>query len=142
MGAEEQRDAGRTHRRPTISVCVLARSSRGGLERLIDEVDQVADQVVIGVDAASVDDTLEIASRRADVVFRFEHVGPPVRARMLALEYATGDWVLSLDEDEGIDARFVSLLPELLSDSRYTHYWFSRKWIVRDRPLTYVHASP
>jgi hypothetical protein len=128
--------------RPTLSVCILARSSRGGLERLLDEIDDVADEIVIGVDAASTDDALALATRRADVVFRFEHTGPPVRARLLILEHARGDWILSLDEDEGLDAAFAPLLPELIDQSRYTHYWLSRKWIVVREPLTHVHAAP
>jgi hypothetical protein len=128
--------------RSTLSVCILARSSRGGLERLLDEIDGVADEIVIGVDAASTDDTLAIATRRADVVFRFEHSGPPVRARLLILEHARGDWILSIDEDEGLDAAFAPLLPELIDQSRYSHYWLPRKWIVDRQPLMHVHAAP
>ena len=128
--------------RPTLSVCILARSLKGGLERLLDEVERVADEIVIGVDAASTDGTLAIASRRADVVFRFEHVGPPVRARLLILDHASGDWILSLDEDEGLDAAFEPLLPELLAPSRYSHVWFPRKWIVDRQPLAYLHGTP
>ena len=90
--------------RQTLSVCMLARSSAGSLERLLDEVDDLADEIVIGVDAASTDDTIAIASRRADVVFRFEHAGPPVRARLMVIERAHSDSILSLDEDEGLDA--------------------------------------
>ena len=102
----------------TLSVCILARSSRGGLERLLGEVDGFADEIVVGVDASSTDATLAIASRLADVVFRFEHVGPPVRARQMILEQARCDWVLSLDEDEGLDAAFEPLLSTLLDQSR------------------------
>lgn len=126
----------------TLSVCVLARSSRGGLERLLGEAASFADEIVVGVDASSVDDTLAIATRRADVVFRFEHVGPPVRARRMILEHATSEWVLTLDEDEGLDAAFAPLLPELLNQSRYSHFRFPRKWIVEADPLRHVDAAP
>jgi len=126
----------------TLSVCVLARSSRGGLERLLGEVAGFADEIVVGVDASSADDTLAIATRLADVVFRFEHVGPPVRARRMILEHARCDWVLSLDDDEGLDTAFEPLLPALLDQSRYTHFRFPRKWIVREQPLSYVHGAP
>jgi hypothetical protein len=128
--------------RPTLSVCILARSTRAGLERLLDEIDGMADEVVIGVDEASTDDTLALARRRADVIFRFEHVGPPVRARLLPLRHARGDWILALDEDEGLDGGFAALLPELVSHPRYTHYWLPRKWIVDLEPPTYLRAAP
>jgi hypothetical protein len=121
---------------------MLVRSAARGLARLLDEVEAVADEIVIGVDESSVDDTFDLVRGRADVVFRFEHVGPPVRARLLVLEQARGEWVLSLDEDEGLDAAFGPLLPELLSHPLYTHYWLPRKWIVDRDPPTYMHAAP
>lgn len=65
-----------------------------------------------------------------------------MRARLLPLRHATCDWILEIDEDEGLDDAFASLLPELLTDVRYTHYWLPRKWIVDRAPLTYLHAAP
>jgi hypothetical protein len=129
-------------RRPTVTACILAHSSRAGLPRLLGEIDGLVDEIVMGVDAASRDDTLELARSGADVVFRFEHVGPPVRARLLPLRYATGDWILSLDEDEGLDDRFGSLLGELAADARYSHYWFPRRWLVDLAGPAYLHAAP
>ncbi len=128
--------------RPRLSACILAHSSRGGLARLLRELGSLADQVVVGVDAASRDDTLEITRSGADLVFRFEHVGPPVRARLLPLAWATGEWILSLDEDEGLDAGFGPLVGELTADPRYTHYWFPRRWLVDLDPPRYLHAAP
>lgn len=128
--------------RPTVTACILAHSSRGGLARLLGEIDGLVDEIVMGVDAASRDDTLEIARAGADVVFRFEHVGPPVRARLLPLRHATGDWVLSIDEDEGLDDRFGAILGDLVTDARYSHYWFPRRWLVDLTPPAYLHAAP
>ena len=131
-----------SERRPTVTACILAHSSRGGLARLLGEIDGIVDEIVMGVDAGSRDDTLEIARSGADVVFRFEHVGPPVRARLLPLRHATGDWILSLDEDEGLDDRFCALLDALVADPRYSHFWFPRRWLVDLAPPAYVHAAP
>jgi hypothetical protein len=128
--------------RPSVTACILAHSSRGGLARLLGEIDGLVDEIVMGVDAGSRDDTLEIARSGADVVFRFEHVGPPVRARLLPLRHATGDWILSLDEDEGLDDRFGPLLCGLVADPRYSHYWFPRQWLVDLSPPAYLHAAP
>jgi len=129
-------------RRPKVTACVLAHSSRGGLARLLRELDALVDEIVVGVDASSRDDTREIARAGADLVFGFEHVGPPVRARLLPLRYASGEWILSLDEDEGLDAGFGSLLGDLVVDPRYSHYWFPRRWLVDLAPPTYLHAAP
>ncbi|HVO12839.1 MAG TPA: hypothetical protein VMX54_19010 [Vicinamibacteria bacterium] len=129
-------------RRPTVSACILAHTSRGGLARLLRELDAVVDEIVIGVDAASQDDTLAIARSGADVVFRFEHVGPPLRARLLPLRHASGDWILALDEDEGLDEAFAPVLGELVTDPRYSHYWFPRRCLAALAPPAYLHAAP
>jgi hypothetical protein len=129
-------------RRPTVCACILAHSSRGGLARLLRELDGLVDEIVIGVDASSRDDTLEIARSGADLVFRFEHVGPPVRARLMPLRHARADWILSMDEDEGLDAAFASLLGDLVADPRYNHYWFPRRCLVDLAPPAYLYAAP
>ncbi|HXY41446.1 MAG TPA: hypothetical protein VEQ10_17350 [Vicinamibacteria bacterium] len=128
--------------RPTVSACILAHTSRGGLARLLLELDVVVDEIVVGVDAASRDDTLEIARSGADVVFRFEHVGPPLRARLLPLRHARGEWILALDEDEGLDQAIAPVLGELVADPRYSHYWFPRRSLVALAPPVYLHAAP
>lgn len=125
-----------------LSAVVLARTAKHGLPRLLAELTQVADEVVVGLDETATDETCEAAIRGADVVYRFEHTGPPVRARLLALEHASGEWILSLDEDEGLDQALDLLLPQLTADSRYSHYIFPRKWMVSRDPDEYLRAAP
>ena len=129
---------------PRVSVHVITRSSADRLERLIGEAQSYADEVIVGVDATSDDATFEVASAFADVVYRFRlpraaQLGP---ARMLAFEYASGDWILSIDDDESMEPAFDALLPELLAAPDVTHYYFPRKWIAREEPCLYAHGEP
>ncbi len=127
---------------PRLTVSILTRNAESRLERLFAEVSAFADEVVVGVDASSSDRTLDLATAHADVVYQFEH-GPQLSpARLLPLRYATGDWILSIDDDESIEPAFDALIPELLQDGRPTHYWFPRKWIASLDPCEYVHAAP
>jgi hypothetical protein len=66
----------------------------------------------------------------------------PDPAMMHVLEFARADWILAIDDDERVDGRFSEILPELLADGRYSHYWFPRKWAVGWHPPTYVRAFP
>jgi nitrite reductase/ring-hydroxylating ferredoxin subunit len=116
--------------RPRLTVNILTRDSQDRLERLLSEISNYSDQVLVGVDAASVDGTLEIAKGHADLVYQFSHPGHLAAARMLPFEYATGDWILSLDDDESFEPSFDALVPSLLAQRYVTHYWFPRKWIV------------
>lgn len=133
------------NRRPRLTVSIITRDGTARLPRLLDEASHYADEILVGVDAASTDDTLEAAAAGADVVYRFRL---PLRsqlapARMLPFRYATGDWILTLDDDESMEASFDALVPELLrARGGATHYYFPRKWIVGDDPWEYVHAAP
>ncbi|CAN7278531.1 class I SAM-dependent methyltransferase [Caulobacter sp. LjRoot300] len=128
--------------RPRLTVSILTRNSADRLERLLAEASWFADQIVVGVDAASTDDTLEIAKRMADVVFTFRHAGAMSAARMMIFDYAVGDWILVIDDDESLEAGFAALLPELMSRTEVTHYWFPRKWIVGDAPYEFADVPP
>lgn len=129
---------------PRLSVSILTRNSAQRLAGRIGEARRFADEIVVGVDAASTDGTFEVASALADVVFHFRlpAEGQMAPARLHVLKYATGDWILSLDDDEGIEEAFDALLPELMARSDVTHYHFPRKTIVSLNPCEYVHAPP
>ena len=116
-------------RHTALSVCILTRNGAGRLCTVLDMAAVYADEIVVGVDASSDDGTLDVAWALADVVFRFEHSGGPEPARMHLLDVASGDWILSLDDDEAMDGAFPRLVPGLLADHRVTHYRFPRKWL-------------
>jgi hypothetical protein len=66
----------------------------------------------------------------------------PTSSIVFVFEYATGDWILSLDDDESMDDSFDAIVPTLLSNDSITHCWFPRKWIVNLDPCEYLHAPP
>jgi predicted O-methyltransferase YrrM len=128
--------------RPTVVVAVNARDAEDRLPRLLDEAATFADEIVVGVDDASTDGTFDVARSGADTVYRFRHDGEPSPARVLTLDYTTCDWVLLLDDDEGVDAAFPDVLGQLVADERYTHWWLLRKWVVGLDPLRHLEVSP
>ena len=109
----------RSHR-PTLSVSITARDAEQRLALLLAEAKHYADEIVVGVDEASVDGTWEVAKSGADLVFAFTHTGDTSPARMAGLERARGDWDLFLDDDEGMDAAFPGLFEELLGAEHVT----------------------
>lgn len=131
-------------RRPRLTVHILTRNGETRLPRLFAELGSYADEVVVGVDATSDDATLDVARSFADVVYRFRlpRQGQLAPARMLPFDYAGGDWILSLDDDESMEETFDALVPELMRAANVTHYFFTRKWIVSEDPCEYAHAAP
>lgn len=146
--------------KPRLSVSIITRNSEQRLAQLIAEASCYGDEVVVGVDASSTDRTFEIASQYADVVyhFRLPMEGQLAPARLLALEYATGEWILSLDDDESMEIDFDAILPELIGwggaanedtspstmkDQRaVTHYYFPRKLVVNAEPCEFLLTPP
>lgn len=125
-----------------LTVSILSKNGEQRLERLLAEVSQFADQIVVGVDTESGDRTYEIATQFADVVFRFEHGGELSAARMLIFDYADGDWILVLDDDESLEPGLQALLPSLMDNPLATHFWFPRKWIANAEPYEFLFAPP
>lgn len=126
--------------RPRLSVSFITRDSEPRLARAIAQARRFADEVVVGVDAASRDRSWELAGDLADTVYRFRHPDQLAPAHMLALRYCRGDWILRLDDDEYMEAGFEHLVEELLATPYLTHYYLSRKSVVSEDPPRYMHA--
>ncbi|KRA59229.1 hypothetical protein ASD79_11060 [Caulobacter sp. Root655] len=127
---------------PRLTISILTKNSADRLEPLLAQLSWLADQIVVGVDAESADDTAEIAARWADDVFTFRHDGQMAAARMMIFDYAVGDWILVVDDDESLEPAFATLLPELMSRAGATHFWFPRKWIVNEAPCEFAFSLP
>lgn len=130
-------------RRPRLSVSIVTRDSEARLAQAIAQARSYADEVVVGVDAASVDGTWRQACELADAAYRFTHPNQLAPAHMLALGHCRGDWILRLDDDEFMEPGFADMLRELLDNANScTHYYFPRKLVVSIDPPRYLHASP
>jgi glycosyltransferase involved in cell wall biosynthesis len=128
--------------RQTLTLSIATRDAEVRLALLLAEARHYADEIVVGVDRASVDGTWDVAVAGADRVFGFVHDGVASPARMAGLERASCDWILYLDDDEGMDAAFPALRDELLGVAAITHWWLPRKWLTSFDPPEYLHADP
>lgn len=87
---------------PTVSLCMAVKDEAETLAQAIESVLPAIDEVVIGVDEASSDATLEIARRYASPgkLFTFVWADNFSAARNQVLQRASGDVVLILDGHE------------------------------------------
>jgi hypothetical protein len=111
---------------------------------MVAEAHEFADEVIVGVDSSSKDDTFERVSGLANIAFQFELrlPGQVAPAGLAALDYATGDWILALDDDESMEPTFDALRDELLSVPDITHYYLPRKYLTNLSPPQYVNIMP
>ncbi|MGB6720452.1 MAG: glycosyltransferase family 2 protein [Terracidiphilus sp.] len=101
-----------THTAPTISVVINTFNEEKNLPFALGSVRTWVDEIVV-VDMHSDDRTVEIARGFGAKVFFHERVGFVEPARALALERATGDWILLLDADEMIPFPLSKVLLEV-----------------------------
>jgi glycosyltransferase involved in cell wall biosynthesis len=111
-------DAGR--RRPTLTLCMTVANEAATLELAVGSVAPVVDDIVIGVDSRSTDDTKLIAQRLGTTCFEYAETSPPdfPRMRNRALELVETDWVIVLDGHEWIEP--AHLIPGALETTAWS----------------------
>ncbi|MCD4751211.1 MAG: glycosyltransferase family 2 protein [Thermoanaerobaculales bacterium] len=97
-----------------LSLCVITLNEEANLKRCLRSVKGLADEIVV-VDSMSTDRTRDIAASAGARVVEQEFLGH-VKQKQLALDLATGDWVLSLDADEWLDQDLRSSIAAALSE--------------------------
>jgi glycosyltransferase involved in cell wall biosynthesis len=124
---------------PRLTLLILALNAEKELARILPELRDIGDEMVIGIDDTTTDGTAEIARQFTDRVYPVPHGGfcgrggaEDLNAVECMLPYCRGDWVLRVDQDETLsplwhDREYVG---SLLSDRAATHFWLPRRWIV------------
>jgi glycosyltransferase involved in cell wall biosynthesis/FMN phosphatase YigB (HAD superfamily)/tetratricopeptide (TPR) repeat protein len=98
-----------------LSVCLIVKNEEKFLGRCLQSVRDLAAQIVV-VDTGSTDRTVAIAKEHGAEVYPFAWCDDFSAARNVALEHATGDWVLVLDADEELSAAGREKLPAAMND--------------------------
>jgi hypothetical protein len=92
-------------RRPTLSLCMTVANEAATLEQAVESVAPYVDQIIIGVDRKSSDETASIARGLATDYFEYREDSPPdfPRMRNRAMERVQTDWAIVLDGHEWIE---------------------------------------
>ncbi|MFD2331491.1 glycosyltransferase [Cohnella sp. GCM10020058] len=102
--------------RPFVTLCMIVRNEAGVLERCLESVSGLVDEIVV-VDTGSTDETKRIAEVRGANIYDFTWTNDFAEARNFSLSKATGQWILVLDADEYVDPASA---PSLLAFLRQT----------------------
>jgi len=107
-----------------ISLCCIVRNSGGRLRKLIESHRDVVSEVIV-IDQYSTDGTYEEALELADFVVQRRHKGTADPDRNWAFDLASKDYVLYLDDDEGLTDETKAMLPAIV-EAKADAYWFKR----------------
>ncbi len=99
---------------PRLSLCMIVKNEAQWLARCLESVKGVADEMVI-VDTGSEDATPAIAHSHGAIVLQHRWEDDFSAARNVALEKASGDWILHLDADEELETKSRAQLRGLIA---------------------------
>lgn len=98
-----------------LTVSMIVRDAEAFLPACLESVRALKPEIVIA-DTGSTDRTMEIAARFGARLIQIPWRNDFAEARNRALAEATGEWILSLDADEQLDATAAARIPALLEN--------------------------
>jgi glycosyltransferase involved in cell wall biosynthesis len=101
-------------RRTRVSLCVIARDEAEHLGSCLESAAGVVDEIVV-VDTGSSDGTIAVARAHGANVLQAHWTDDFAAARNIALEQASGVWVLTLDADERLAPESAEAFGALLA---------------------------
>lgn len=114
----------------TISLCMIVKNEEKVLERCLDSIYDLMDEVVI-VDTGSTDKTVEIAKRYTKNIYRFAWVNDFSAARNFAFSRASCEYIYSADADEVLNEenreRFRRLKETLMPEVEIVQMYYGNQ---------------
>ena len=105
----------------SLTVSMIVRDAEAFLRGCLQSVNALSPEIVIA-DTGSVDGSMAIAKEFGARVIQIPWNNDFAAARNRALAEATGEWILSLDADEQLDATAAARLPALLANKAASGY--------------------
>ena len=106
-----------------VALCLIARDEAGNIERCLDRVRSVVDEMIV-VDTGSTDDTAALARARGARVIPCVWRDSFAEARNLALNATAAEWVIVLDADEMLHPDDAVRLANLVGATDIEGYYF------------------
>lgn len=126
-----------------LSTAIITMNAAHRIAPVIAHAKTYSDEVVVGVDSKTTDDTFDVCKAAgADVVFTIQNDAMTCNAGLKDLVKAcSGDWVLRLDDDECMEPQFARIKDSLMVQDHYTHYKFPRLHLCSTEPLRWINDS-
>lgn len=129
-----------------LTATIIAYNEEENLPRVVNSVKNLADEIVVVVDARTTDRTRELAEKIGARVFerRFDNFA---NQKNFAASKASGDWILSLDADEEISPELSREIKSVISHqssaiSKFVAYSMPRKNLILGKFIKYTRWQP
>lgn len=133
--------AERANSRVSLSVAVMTAGPGPRVAAILELLRPVAQEIIVAVDDRAQAEVFEDVSTVADRVIAYPFAEPVDRPLPWLFELCSGEWMLTLDDDEVPSVALLDALPSLCADDRIVHYSLSRRWVFPDAE-TYLDEPP
>lgn len=122
-----------------LTVTVITLNEENNLSKCLESAKFLADEIII-LDSGSTDKTVEIAKKYGAKVFErdFDNFANQKNA---AANYATGEWILSMDGDEELTPELSKEIKEVIEDG-YNGYLIPRRNFILGKEIKHSRWSP
>lgn len=123
-----------------MSACLVVRNEEAVIERCLESLSGVVDEIVLVHDGECDDRTLEIAERYGCRIYVRPLTGHAEATTIFAFEVARGEWIMSLDADEYLSESLRDSLRALVGEESVNGYellwrmWDGRRYITEKGP--------
>jgi glycosyltransferase involved in cell wall biosynthesis len=124
----------------SVSACLVLRNEEAVVERCLQSLEGVVDEIVLVHDGECEDRTLEIAERYGCRILQRPLVGHAEASTVFAYTQAQGEWILSIDADEYLSEPLRGRLRELVGEEDVNGYellwrmWDGQRYITEHGP--------
>ena len=125
----------------SLSVSMIVKDGGGHLQRCLQSILPLSPEIVIA-DTGSTDGSIAVAKEFGARVVQIPWNNDFAEARNCALSEARGQWILSLDADEQLDAAAASAIPRLLESTAVSGFQVTIRNYVRSRNERIWDQSP
>lgn len=106
----------------SISACIIARNESAVIGKCLASLRPFVDEMLVG-DTGSTDGTADVARLSGAAMFPVPWEDDFSRARNMVLDQARGDWILSIDADEVLDACDAGALRACMGNPAIRSAW-------------------
>lgn len=124
----------------SVTACLVVRNEAAVIERCLQSLADVVDEIVLVHDGECSDATLEIAERYGCRIFVRPLVGHAEATTVFAFEQVRSEWILSLDADEFLSDALRDGLRDLVQNDSVNGYEFL--WRMWDGERYITDAGP
>lgn len=120
---------------PTVSAVLITKNEAKRIRKTLRSLTWV-DEIII-VDSGSTDETLEICKAFNASIYQHDWLGFGPQ-KQLALDYATSDWVFSIDADEVVSADLKIAIQEAVKKPDHDAYKIRRRLIFQNKKIKHA----